>query len=531
METLLHAALIGTGHQPSPAPATEAPTERLLARLPASDAERHLLLRAGAWATYRLAGHPTLPAVPTPEPAPAEPLRPCSPRAAQLIVDMVGGVHAEVLPEALALLRQAGQIMPPEHLLPLLARDPTTYTDGAALRVALGERGRWLARFNAFWRWALETPAEGDPLPPDADAIWQEGTPARRRALFRQARATDSARAREWLAAVWKQEKADMRAELVQLLRINLAEDDEPLLTPALDDKSEKVRAQVTTLLARIPTSPLAVRMRERADALLPHPASVSGIKLPKALDPTWVRDGIMEAPPRGTGKRAWWLMQLIAAVPPTHWQERFGLAPADLILACQSTEWTTALMEGWSRAALAHQSAEWIEPLWRWWLATTEPSTPGGLAVRDLRDQLGALVPQANGEAAAAQIMADPSAPAYESWDGLVGALPTPWSAAFGARFLARLRAAVATLARPRQDSAQWLPAIALAGHALPPACFTQALVDWEIPTPEDDAKARHTSAHYDLYQWTTHIESLCEALRLRQTLYAEIRVEEHPA
>ncbi|HEV7130085.1 MAG TPA: DUF5691 domain-containing protein, partial [Ktedonobacterales bacterium] len=476
METLLHAALIGTGHQPSPAPAAEMPTERLLARLPASDAERHLLLRAGAWATYRLAGHPTLPAIPTPEPAAAETLRPCSPRAAQLIVDLLGGAHAELLPEALALLRQAGQIMPPEHLLPLLARDPARFADITPLRAALGERGRWLAHFNAFWRWVLEIPADGDPLPTDADAIWQEGTPARRRALFRQARAADPARAREWLAAVWKQEKADMRAELVQLLQVNLSAADEPLLTPALDDKSERVRAQVTTLLARIPSSPLAVRMRERADAVVHHLASASGIKLPKALDPAWVRDGIVEQPPRGTGKRAWWLMQLIAAVPPAHWRERFGQPPADLIAACQSTDWTAALLEGWSRAALAHKSAEWIVPLWQWWLTTTAPGTPGGLAVRELRDQLGARVPQAVAEPRVAQIMADPSAPAYESWDGLVAALPTPWSAAFGAQFLARLRAAVATLAHPRQDSTQWLAAIASAGHALPPACFARA-------------------------------------------------------
>ncbi|HEY7834314.1 MAG TPA: hypothetical protein VIG30_12135, partial [Ktedonobacterales bacterium] len=115
METLLHAALIGTGHQPSPAPAAEMPTERLLARLPASDAERQLLLRAGAWATYRLAGHPTLPAIPTPEPAAAETLRPCSPRAAQSIVGLFGG-RGDLLPEALGLLRAAGQIISPEHL-------------------------------------------------------------------------------------------------------------------------------------------------------------------------------------------------------------------------------------------------------------------------------------------------------------------------------------------------------------------------------------------------------------------------------
>jgi hypothetical protein len=217
--------------------------------------------------------------------------------------------------------------------------------------------------------------------------------------------------------------------------------------------------------------------------------------------------------------------------VPPAHWRERFGQPPADLIAACQSTDWTAALLEGWSRAALAHKSAEWIVPLWQWWLTTTAPGTPGGLAVRELRDQLGARVPQAVAEPRVAQIMADPSAPAYESWDGLLGALPTPWSATFGAQFLTHLRAAVATLAQPRQDTAQWLPAIALAGHTLPPACFAQALADWEIPTPEDDAKSKHTAAHYDLYQWTTHIERLCEALRLRQTLYAEIRVEEHPA
>jgi hypothetical protein len=170
---------------------------------------------------------------------------------------------------------------------------------------------------------------------------------------------------------------------------------------------------------------------------------------------------------------------------------------------------------------------------LWDWWLATEASSAPGGLDARDtrdLREQLVARMPQASAEAHVAHIIDDPQSPVYERWHQLLAVLPTPWSAAFGTRFIAALRAAVATLARPREDSSQWLAAIETACAALPEACFALALDGWEVPEPEDDGKGKHTYDHYTLYSWKDHLERLSEALRIRQSLFAEIRVEEHP-
>src|SRR5690242_2643615 len=77
----------------------------------------------------------------------------------------------------------------------------------------------------------------------------------------------------------------------------------------------------------------------------------------PAEADATMARDGIEPQPPahrQKLGTKAWLLLQILGAVPPSHWSERWQVAPADLLQAAAQSEWKAALIEGWRAATLA---------------------------------------------------------------------------------------------------------------------------------------------------------------------------------
>ncbi|HET7036317.1 MAG TPA: DUF5691 domain-containing protein, partial [Thermomicrobiaceae bacterium] len=264
MDALTTLALAGVAQaaaEGEPAPATGTPLDGLLARFPGAEPERWLLLAAGALAVYRQAGRCGLSDVSAPEPAPQGEPPACPAGAADLLAAMLTGQHAGLLPEALALLRRAGRRLPPELLPAALGFGARQGNLRPALSPVIGARGRWLARFNPDWRWAEDDGA----LPPDAAAIWEEGTSERRLALLRRMRAENTEQGREWLVASWQSEKADFRAKAVAALAQGLSLADEPFLDAALDDRGQGVRAEAAALLARLPGSALVDRMRARA--------------------------------------------------------------------------------------------------------------------------------------------------------------------------------------------------------------------------------------------------------------------------
>ena len=134
-----------------------------------------------------------------------------------------------------------------------------------AVYPVLGERGSWLSQFNPAWSWVNGyVPHLESAFPSDAETIWQEGTTTQRCEILRRLRAIDAGKARAWLESAWKQEKAEVRLELLQTLEIGLSVEDEPFLERILDDRAASVKSAVPRLLARIPTSAFAERMRSR---------------------------------------------------------------------------------------------------------------------------------------------------------------------------------------------------------------------------------------------------------------------------
>ncbi len=517
--TLVTTALVGTARQEQGESNTGTPIDAFVSALAGQEIERSLLLKAGAWAIYRQAGDVATHLAETPEPAPIEKLAVCSPTVAALLRNMFLGERDFLLPEALDYLRKANARLPYD-LLPV-ALAVRTKSLQSAVFPTLGERGMWLSRFNPEWDWTkhfLPAPPISNSLPQETERIWLEGTIGQRCQILSGLRAIDPAQARAWLEAVWKQEKAEARLELLKTFEIGLSIEDEPFLEKALDDRAPSVKAYIPTLLARIPDSAFAQRMLSRADTSLTYARGKLKIALPTTFDKAWLRDGISEKPPTGLGERSWWLMQLFTRVPLTHWEEQFHLTPAELIELAGADRFGNTIVEGWSRAAQLFAARHWSEPLWDWWHRQQKKKKLSGTTTSDMRDELIQHMAAQRAEHKLQQLMEDYTQPESAGWEDLLGGLPTPWSVEFGAAYLQFLRLHLDTLqldtnnAHPYADS--WFQSLETAATRLPSSCFTAASEAWPLLKGND----------WQTEQWQQHFADFIETLRIRQRLLEEM-------
>ncbi|MGH2509350.1 MAG: DUF5691 domain-containing protein, partial [Ktedonobacteraceae bacterium] len=367
MDSIVTTALVGTARQEHVYVATGTSVDALIDGLSTGEGERKLLLSAGAWAVYRQAGYRPQHIAAVPEPAQPESLRACSPAAALLLSRLLDGEHADVLLEALRRLREVGVYLP-HHLLPL-ALNKISKKQRSALFPVLGERGRWLSQFYPSWDWVRDfLSIDESGLPADAETLWQEGTAGQRVEVLRRLRAVDPAKARIWIEDVWKQEKAEMRCDLLNTLEIGLEAADEAWLEKALDDRAPSVRLVAANVLARIPTSAFFERMCARGRVLLKRVNGQLALELPAAFGKDWQRDGILEKPSSHFGQRAWWLIQILAVIPLTFWESHLGAGPSELLARLPDNEWKVNVIDGWSKAALLYHASDWLLPLWNWW-------------------------------------------------------------------------------------------------------------------------------------------------------------------
>ena len=390
---ILAAAIVGVERRPFDVPRGDGALGALLARIEPADRAGALLAAAGAVALYRQAGRlPPAVAAPVAPACPPDERPACGPRAAQRLATLLDGNQRALLPEWLAALNAAGR-RAAEALLPELlelGRRQTSLRE--VILPVLGVRGRWLAAQNSDWSYArtevqgLRTESDAETLSPQSSVLsteWETGSSAVRLALLQEVRAVAPALARELVAATWASEKADDRTAFLEAYAVGLSMDDEPFLESALDDRSKEVRRAAAVLLARLPESRLAARMLERVLPLLQwiggekprmlglragQPARID-VTLPAACDKAMLRDGVEPKPPadrKGLGEKAWWLFQMLGAIPPATWSQQWGVAPAELLLAAAAGEWNELLLESWAAAALMFNDTAWAESLLR---------------------------------------------------------------------------------------------------------------------------------------------------------------------
>jgi hypothetical protein len=278
------------------------------------------------------------------------------------------------LPEWFSLVAARGERMADEALVDVLDLGKRRSDLRPAILSVLGRRGRWLAGRNGDWGYVGGEAEHGDP-----ETAWQTGKKTERLVALRGLRANDPDRARALLGSTFSTEPPDDRAAFLEAFETGLGPGDEPFLEAALDDRAKSVRRVAADLLGRLPGSALCQRMIGRATPLVAwegpkrpgHGRLKLGAALPEACPPDWVRDGIEPkltplAKDLKLGERAWWLAQLLAAVPPAHWSSTSSQTPEALIEAAAGGEWADAIGFGWAHAAASHQDPEWSSALLR---------------------------------------------------------------------------------------------------------------------------------------------------------------------
>lgn len=521
MDAIVTTALVGTAQQGQANNSTCTPVDTLIAQLPENAPERALLLSAGAWAAYRRAGKPAASIPDAPEPAPDETLPACPLSVSMQLHSMFLGNHSDLLPEALELLREAGYRLPHE-LLPM-ALSMHGQDVRAALFPILGERGYWLSRLNLDWRWVQQfVSGPDDTLPPDAETLWEEGTTGQRAEILRRLRAIDAGKARAWLEATWKQEKAEARIALLHTLEVGLSAEDEAFLERALDDRAPSVRSDVPPFLARIPSSAFANRVQKLADNILTFSQGRLKLKLPTSYDKSWQRDGILEKPQSRLGERAWWLIQILSLTPLSHWEERASLTPAELVAGADGDKFGNSILEGWTRSALLFNTSSWSGVLWDWWQAQQKKKKSGGTTTSDMRDELMRLLPREEAGAKVLHMLRSDSATQREDWEAMLDALPAPWSETLGTAYLELLWIHVAALEQSLSKNNyyayadSWCNSLPKAATSLPVSCFREALEAYTLHESATGWQAEH---------WRQQLHMFVETLGIRQRLHEEMK------
>lgn len=363
-QDLVRTALIGTERQSLPLPLETAPSELkpLLAQLQGAGAEAALLRAAALLTLWRRAGYqPAWVEGEISEPAPAESRACCSPQAAAYLTQMLSGHFSELLAEWLGAVAAQGQRVPEEHLPALLELGQQKPALRKFILPVAGARGRWLAAQNPEWQYATE---------PDPRLVWETGAASERLAALRRLREEDPARGLALVAETWATEPPETRSAFVQAMGIRLSQGDEAFLEAALDDRRKEVRKGAAELLSRLPESRLCQRMQARLEPLLTFKKGLLGggsllVRLPEQCDASMIRDGIDERSASAEmGPRAWWLCQMLSAVPASFWSRRWQQPPKALVAAARKSDEAAALLLGWAIATRRQPDFDWLETL-----------------------------------------------------------------------------------------------------------------------------------------------------------------------
>ena len=351
-QSLTRQALLGTERQRE-APADEGDLASWFARVVERQPEDRLLAAAALASVYRRAGFVPRPSKGAVDLAPDEDLPRVGLRAAEDFA-IVQARHADLVLEWVDAVRAAGKLAPPEALPALLDLGVYDRSTRDAVLAVVGRRGRWLARFRHEWRYAAAGESGG--------SDWEDGSHELRLAWLGELRARDPAAGRARLEEALPRERARERSELLARLEVGLSMDDEPLLERCLDDRAREVRAAAAELLSRLAGSRLCARMIERVTPLVTIDSGRLEVKLPRTLDDAMMRDGVVDAPRGRKGKRAAWLEQMIAAIPPAHFCAR--MEPRALVAMALESEWADLFSNAWERAALRHRDVVFAEAL-----------------------------------------------------------------------------------------------------------------------------------------------------------------------
>lgn len=228
-----------------------------------------------------------------------------------------------------------------------------------------GKRAEWLASLNPAWGKTVVR----DELPANAEEIWQTGSTTERVVLLRTTRKLDPSRALEMVHSTWASDTADERRRFIETLSDRLSMDDEPFLESALDDRSKNVRRAAAMALAMLSESRHKGRINALARTIIVVDNDKSQrmktirvtLQPPSAFDKAWERDGLEEQAPGKTGKRAWWMRQILIAADLSVWAEVTELDPAGVLETISEDDFFPDAMQAIVEALKLRPNAVWI--------------------------------------------------------------------------------------------------------------------------------------------------------------------------
>lgn len=446
-EQLVKTALLGSERAPVPSGTpNDIQLAGLLSQLKQENREAALLRSAALVAIYERAGLVAESAAEASLPVCASDHLPrCGPGAAAYLRRILEGQYRLLLPEFLAALRAIGKRVP-EEMLPAVLAAAKTISANLVLEV-IGRRGQWLAGLNPEWGFIGTQVAVED---------WETGTRAGRVVLLRHLRNSNPEKAISLLESTWNTDAPEDRSAFVAELQHGLCLQDEPFLEKALDDRRKEVRKKAASLLMSLPQSALVERMRQRVVPLVRLESSSRlkknlgkpslQIDLPQECDDAAQRDGVELNPPQGLGQKAWWLQQMVCAIPPQRWENHLQLSPEQAVAAFDGSEFRSALLPAVAEAARRHRNPRWAGALVLTAFQHIKESKVKGMAVlgglpNDLLDTV-AVMEESDRDAFVIEHL-DRRGAAADSVLALrlLDSCPGPWSRALAESLLSLLR------------------------------------------------------------------------------------------
>lgn len=387
--------------------------------------------------------------------------------------------------------------------------------------------------------------AEQDPAVDEEGVrqLWEEGLFAERVALLTAVRRRDAAAGRELLLSTWSSERAEDRLMFLDSLRRGLSACDEPFLEQALGDRSKNVRATAAELLATLPSSALAERMSQRARSCVSldltggagqtgtagqtggagqagggdraggpaggaAPRGVLVVEPPHECDAAMLRDGVVQEPPKGRGKRSWWLVQTVESAPLADWSAHLGgRTPAEILALPVADDWRGELHAAWAWAAVRQRNTEWAAALLR------QPSTPSGRTPGDPARLLAVLPEPERARWAAGFVAAHGLADAFR----VLGTCTVPWPAELAKAVVDALEIAREAGSYPWSFSG----VLGLAERSLDPA-----LAEQFVPLATRRGEAEDGAPGAAAY-WSDAFDRLVLTLRIRASMREELGVD----
>jgi hypothetical protein len=300
------------------------------------------------------------------ENAPTEAWGKISEKAAFLVASLIKGQQEQALLYALERCRQKQKLLSPD-LVPVLLEMALKQKQIRSYLDVCGSKGRWLAGINTEWAVLYQNQVfEED--------VWETGSLPARISWLEEQRKQDPGLARELLEAALSAESAANRAQLLEVLLINLSEQDLDFLERQCQDKSQKVKQIAYQLLRRLPGAQISrqyqaflketLSLREERHLLISK-KKVLHFKNEAVLPEALIASGIEKiSSQKGVEDVHYWVAQLMGYTPSAFWQQTFSLGPEELVTLFSEHPQKQLFLSALSSAALFFEDKAMAEVL-----------------------------------------------------------------------------------------------------------------------------------------------------------------------